>query len=128
MKTATGSQNSNDRFLPFLLSIQVTHFQKQHRQLTPDKKTSNILAKIISLRFKQQIQWIRRHRHQTVLSRKNLLLPVCFVLITLKSPSQLEHHVHSFVRSFVIRLVSLFEILILSSLKCLKSHIKRNGN
>lgn len=80
MKTAIGSQNSNEHFLPFSSNIQINNSQRDHQQFISAKKCAKSTKIISSLRYKQQTKWIHRHRHQTALSRKNLLLPVRLIV------------------------------------------------
>lgn len=106
MKTI--NSHFNEINLPFSINIRANNSAKESDQPSSkaDKNSGQLLT-FLSLRYKQQTQWIHRHRHQTVLSMINLTLPVCLIpsysLITLKMHFSPVTFVHSFLSQFIHR-------------------------
>lgn len=81
MRASIDHQMSNEHYLPLsiVLNIHENNLQRKFKS-SPTKiaLTQKNNRKSLSFRFKQQTKWIHHHHRQTVLSRRNLLLSVCY--------------------------------------------------
>lgn len=84
MRASIDHQMSNEHYLPLSIvhNIHENNLQRKFKssptKIAITQKNNRKSSTVISFRFKQQTKWIHHHHRQTVLSRRNLLLSVCY--------------------------------------------------